>query len=82
MSSFYCSKSFPNDNTLDWFKLKAAADDKLKMGQVTKFVFDGLENFVRKGANAGNQHFLLFSQCFQMPCSLGLFKVGEYVVES
>ena len=25
-----------------------------------------LENTVRKGENAGNQHFLLFAQCFQL----------------
>ena len=27
--------------------------------------FDWLENNVRKGENAGYQHFLLFPQCFQ-----------------
>ena len=25
---------------------------------------NAFENFVRKGENAGNQHFLLFPQCF------------------
>ena len=29
-----------------------------------KFVFGRVENIVRKGENAGYQHFLLFSQCF------------------
>ena len=28
-------------------------------------VFDRVENIVGKGENAGYQHFLLFSQCFQ-----------------
>ena len=28
-------------------------------------VFDRIENIVRKGENAGNQHFLLFPQSFQ-----------------
>ena len=28
-------------------------------------VFDGVENTVGKGKNAGYQHFLLFQQCFQ-----------------
>ena len=28
-------------------------------------VFDKVENIVVKGENAGNQHFLLFPQCFQ-----------------
>ena len=29
------------------------------------FVFDGIENIVGKGENAGYQHFLLFPRCFQ-----------------
>ena len=29
------------------------------------FVFDRIENIEGKGENAGNQHFLLFPQCFQ-----------------
>ena len=28
-------------------------------------VFDSVENFGGKGENAGNQHFLLFPQCFE-----------------
>ena len=28
-------------------------------------VFNRVENIVRKGENAGCQHFLLFSQCFE-----------------
>ena len=27
-------------------------------------VFDGVENIVGKGENAGHQHFLFFPQCF------------------
>ena len=33
-----------------------------------KFALDRVENIVGKGENAGNQHFLLFSQCFQKLC--------------
>ena len=29
------------------------------------FVFNRVENIVGKGENAGNQHFLLFPQCFE-----------------
>ena len=29
------------------------------------FVLNGVENILGKGENAGNQHFLLFPQCFQ-----------------
>ena len=27
----YCFNTLPNDNILDWYKLKAFADDKLKL---------------------------------------------------
>ena len=29
------------------------------------FVYDRVENILGKGENAGDQHFLLFPQCFQ-----------------
>ena len=35
-------------------------------------VFDMVENIVGKGENAGYQHFLLFTQCFQNDPCLGL----------
>ena len=35
-----------------------------------------VENIVRKGENAGYQHFLLFPQCFQKPSSPGSLEVG------
>ena len=50
----------PNDKMLDLSKLKAFADDTLNMPQMTKFVYDRIENIVEKGENAGYQHFLLF----------------------
>ena len=34
-------------------------------------VFDGVENIVEKGENAGYQHFLLLPPCFQNNFSLG-----------
>ena len=40
------------------------------------FVFDGIENNVGKGENAGYQHFLLFQQCFQKTFSSVVLKVG------
>ena len=39
-------------------------------------LFERVENIVGKGENAGNQHFLLFPQCFQKASFLGLLKVG------
>ena len=37
----------------------------MKVTQKLEFVLEMVENIVGKGENAGNQHFLLFSQCFQ-----------------
>ena len=50
----------PNNKNLDLSKLEAFADDKLKVIEMAKFVLDTIENNVRKGENAGYQHFLLF----------------------
>ena len=57
--------SLPNDKILDWSKFKAFADNKRKLAKMMVFVFDRVENIVGKGENAGYQHFLLASQCFQ-----------------
>ena len=54
-----------------WTKLKAFADDKLKVAKMTIFLFDRAENTVGKGKNAGYQHFLLFPECFPKPLLLG-----------
>ena len=45
---------------LDQSKLKAFADDKLKVIRMAKFVLDKIENIVGKEENAGYQNFLLF----------------------
>ena len=55
----------PYDKILDWSKLKAFANDKLNVTQDMKVVFHRIENIVRKEENAGYQHFLLSSKCFQ-----------------
>ena len=57
--------SLPNDKMFDRSKLKAFADDTIKVAKIMIFVFDGVENIVGKGENAGYQHFLLFPQSFQ-----------------
>ena len=67
--------SLPNDNIFHFLKLKAFADDEINIIQTSKFALGRLENIVGKGENAGNQHFLLFPQCFQNPPFLGLLKV-------
>ena len=55
-------------------KLKAFADDKLNITEMTISLYDGVENTVVKGENAGYQHFLLFPQCFPKPSSLRSFR--------
>ena len=61
---------------LDLSKLRAFADDKIKVLKKTIFVFDRVENIVGKGENAGYQHFLLFPQCFQKASFQRSVKVG------
>ena len=67
--------SLPNDKILDWFKLKAFADDKINVIEILKVDLGRVENIVRKGENAGYQHFLLFPQCFPKLSLLELLKV-------
>ena len=67
--------SFPNDKISNLSKLKAFTDDKINVPLMTILVFKWVENIVRKGENAGYQHFLLFPQCFQKASSSGSLKV-------
>ena len=46
--------SVPSDKILDWFKLKAFADDKVNLSEKLKFVLGRVENIVGKGENAGD----------------------------
>ena len=68
--------SLPHDKILDVTKLKAFADSKTKVAKMMISVIDRVENIVGKGENAGYQHFLLFSQCFQKASFLGSLEVG------
>ena len=54
-----------NDKNFDFSEFKAFADDNSNVTQMMQFNSDMVENIVRKGENAGSQHFLLFPQCFQ-----------------
>ena len=44
--------SLPHEKILDWSKLKAFADDKIKVTEKLKFVLGKVENTVGKGENA------------------------------
>ena len=61
----FITSIFTKQKNLDWSKLKAFADDKVNLADKLKLVLGRVENIVGKGKNAGYQHFLLFTQCFQ-----------------
>ena len=65
-----------NDRILALTKFKALADNKIIVTQKLKFVLGREEYIVGKGENAGNQHFLLFPQCFLKLSFPGVSKVG------
>ena len=73
--------SLPNNKFLEWSKLKAFADDKIKVAEKLKFVLDKVENIVGRGENTGYKHFLLFPQCFR-EYYFGVVKSRDYVVMS
>ena len=64
-------KFLPDDQNLDQSKFKAFADNKFQVAKMPRFVHDGIKIIGRKGENAGNQHFLLFPQCFNRLLSMG-----------
>ena len=68
--------SLPNDKILDWSKFRAFTNKKIDATEKLKFVLGRVEKIVRKGENAGYQHFLLFPQCFQKASFSRLLKVG------
>ena len=49
-----------HNTVLDVTKLKAFANNKLKITLMFGLAFDRAENIMGKGENAGYQHFLLF----------------------
>ena len=63
--------SLPNDRILNWSKLKAFAEDKIKASQNMKFVLRSVENIEGKEESAGDQHFLLLHNVFKDYLSLG-----------
>ena len=73
--------SLPNHKLLDWSKFKVLANNKINFAKMMISIFDTVKNIVGKGENAGNQHFLLFRQCFQQAPFSGSLKVGLCVKE-
>ena len=56
---------FSNDKILEWYKLRAFADNKLNRTQKAKFALERVENNVGKGENVGYQLFLHLPHCFK-----------------
>ena len=57
--------SLPIDKILDRTKLKAFADDKLNVAKMIIFLLNRIENIVKKGENAGYQHFSFSNNVFK-----------------
>ena len=74
--------SFPKDQVLEWSKLKAIGGHEITVTEKFEFVSGRVENRVENEVNAGNQHFLLFSQCFQKTSLYRSCKVGIVLVTS
>ena len=51
------NQPYPNDKILDWTKLKAFADDKLKTASMMISLYDRAENIVREGEMLVNSIF-------------------------
>ena len=67
----------PNNKFLDVTKLKAFADDKLKVAKMAFFLFDKARNTVGKRENAVYQHYLLSPQHFPKLSSLGSLTLSQ-----
>ena len=60
---------FPNDNILQWSKLKELADNNFEFDENGRKFSKWVENTVGKGEIARYEQFLLFPQCFQKTCT-------------
>ena len=63
--------SLPSNKILEWSKLKAFANNENNCGLKIEFCFGKIRKIVRKGENAGYQHFLLSHNVFKSPLLQG-----------
>ena len=73
--TMYHVNLLPNNKILALTKLKAFADHKFNVAKMMISGFHLAENIVRKGGNAGYQHFLLFLHCSHEAISSGTSEV-------
>ena len=62
--------------------MKAFADNKSVVAKMLIALFHRVENIVGKGENTGNEHFLLFPQCFQKVSFHRFIKAQDCVEKS
>ena len=62
--SNYLAASLYKTTFLEWFKLKAIADDRINVTEKLKFVLGRAENIVGTGGNDSNKHFFSFTYNF------------------
>ena len=74
--------SLPHDKIMDWSELKAFPENKINVIEKLKLVLERVENIVGNGENAGDQHLLIFPQCFLKASFPRSFKVRDCVVKS
>ena len=72
---FETLNSLMRDKDLEWPKLKAFTDDKLKLASMVIYGIDTVENIVGMGENSGKHHFLPFPQCSYMLSCPGCLKL-------
>ena len=73
--------SLLHEKISDWSKLKAFADNNLIVNEKWKLCMGRIGNIVGKGENAGDQHYLLFSQCFTKVFFRTVIKSPDCVVK-
>ena len=74
--------SLPNDKILDWFNLKAFADNNLYVDQMMIYVFDRVENIVDRRRKCWLLAFSPFSTMFSKALFPRVVKSRDCVVKS
>ena len=63
--------SLPQDQMLDWSKMKTLADDKINANENLEFGLGRVENIMGNGENTSHQHFFFSHNVFKRLLSQG-----------
>ena len=74
--------SLPDDKILDWSRLKAFADNNINVTEKFIFILGRVENNVKKGENAGYQHFPPFPTMFSEGLLYRVVQSHDCVIKS